>query len=130
MRRILIALAVVAAVATPAAAQTIAQGAGTAPCSKITDLYRRYPAPVIKTQIDTMVVSWAYGFMSSGNFARSLQGKDSRDLGAMTMDAATAALRRWCKAHPNEQLMAGVMELFATFPSNHDAGVAGVDAPR
>ena len=61
------------------------------------------------------------GFMSATNLAIKIEHGDTKNLATLSSDDQIIALRRFCKKHPNEQIMDGVVELFKGLSSNADA---------
>jgi hypothetical protein len=61
------------------------------------------------------------GFMSATNLAINIEHGDTKNLATLSSDDQIIAVRRFCKKHPNEQVMDGVVELFKGLSSNADA---------
>lgn len=94
-------------------------GVGYMQCSELSRLYREAP-PNGNQAIDGLLNSWSDGFMSATNMAVILSHGDTNNLAAITQDQKAIELRKFCKQNPNEKVMAGVIQLYGTLPSNAD----------
>src|ERR1700756_856440 len=95
-------------------------GIGYTQCDKLTEMYRNAPPGIGLQMPDAMVGSWSSGFMSAANLARHLNKNDTQNLNSMELTDKIIAIRRYCRAHPTEQMFSAVADLFDRLGSNAD----------
>jgi hypothetical protein len=123
MRRHLMLATVVALVVTakPAlSAEADILGTGYLKCNEITRLYANADGKATIQILDVMVGQWAAGFMTATNAMARINHHDTKNLGAIPMAEQVITVRRYCKQHPNDQTMSGVIELMSSLTSNAD----------
>jgi len=88
-------------------------GVGEISCAKISQDYQRTP-----TQIETVMMTWAQGFMSGMNRGpqKGAQNSQYRDMAAMTIEAQQASLRKYCDEHPTAEFWKAVLDLYFKLP--------------
>jgi hypothetical protein len=118
MKAISVALALMASTPPAHAEEAAILGVGSSSCGHINDLYAA-PDASIET-LDMIISSWAAGFMTGVNEARSLVGNDTQNLKTLTWQNQVISIRRFCKHNPNKDMMAGVLEMYSHFSSNVD----------
>jgi hypothetical protein len=120
IRAIIVAFGLAASALPVQADEANAIGIGYSPCTKLTEMYRTAPPQYGYQVIDSMVGSWIGGFETASNMFLSLDHQDTKNLGAMTMEQQIIQVRKYCKKHPDDQVMIGVADLFRTLPSMAD----------
>jgi hypothetical protein len=119
MLKALTAALALAASALPVHAETIALGVGVTACNKISAAYSERSADI--NYLDSVISSWASGFMSAANMARYLNSTDTQNLATTKWQDQVVSIRRYCKHNPNKEVMDAVMELYNGLSSNVDA---------
>jgi len=88
-------------------------GVGAISCGKISQDYQSNP-----TEIETVMMTWAQGFMSGMNRGpqKGAQNSQYRDMAAMTIEAQQASLRKYCDEHPTAEFWKAVLDLYFKLP--------------
>lgn len=115
-------LAATTTLATPAwSEEANVRGIGYMQCPQLTEMYRKAPPGVGIQMLDGLVGSWASGFMSATNMAMAVGNVDTKNLASSTIEQQIISIRRFCKQHPDKQVMDAVVELYQGLSSNVDA---------
>lgn len=107
MKKIIIAAAVSALMATSAHADNIMQGAGAMTCTQSITYQRKHPG-------DISFFMWSQGFMSSMNLTASLLKQPAHRLD--DVDAQQASLTDYCQKHPLVGYADATLELYKVLP--------------
>jgi hypothetical protein len=88
-------------------------GAGASTCGKFAEMYRENPAIA-----EALAFSWAQGFMSSMNVARSVVSVSyptavQLNLNSISLERQKSLIRAYCNEHPLDDYPSAVMKLYS-----------------
>jgi hypothetical protein len=86
-------------------------GAGATTCGEFGEYYRNNPTTTMASYL-----SWAQGFMSGQNIARSVLKRQTHNLGGLSISEQAAKLRAFCNQKPLAEFGTAVEALFDELP--------------
>jgi hypothetical protein len=109
MKKLLLATAIVAILASPANASMLSdsEGVGLVKCAAFNTAIRRADAATVKTTF----FSWAQGFMTAVNLAIESNGGVRKNLGGASYEEKVQAMSSYCASNPNNTYFDGVVDL-------------------
>jgi hypothetical protein len=119
LKAITAALALAASTLPVHADEANAVGIGVSQCARLTEMYRSAPPNGVQLA-DAMLGSWIGGYETATNTILSFQHKDTKNIGAVTLEQQIIGVRKYCKHNPNAQVMDGVLDFLTSLPSMAD----------
>jgi hypothetical protein len=109
MRFVTLTVLITLMITISAGAENAFWGVGAKTCGIFASNYRINPKLA-----DDLYHSWAQGFMSGLNYAKSTGNR--RDLSAMSTNDQMARIKQYCNAHPLAEYVDAVMDLYKDLP--------------